>query len=84
MLFSSIVALSIFFSKFNPWFRFCFCRGKCEVVIILKDGGRWSFAFKNADVSVLTIEQQEEISLKLIDKKNYVFDGIFEVTEIDF
>lgn len=47
-------------------------RGKCEVVSILKDSGykvmmvgegiNDLLAFKNADVSVLTIEQQEEIS----------------------
>ena len=67
-------------------FSTVFARGKCEVVIILKDGEDGFnnlFTFK-ADVSVLTIELQLEVSLKLIDKKNYVSEGIFEVTEIDF
>ena len=69
-------------------------RGKCEVVSILKDGGykvmmvgdglNDLLAFKKADVSVLTIEQQEEVSPKLMDKTDYVIEDIFEVTEIDF
>ena len=69
-------------------------RGKCEVVSILKDGGykvmmvgdglNDILAFKKADVSVLTIEQQEEVSPKMMDKTDYVIKDIFEVTEIDF
>lgn len=69
-------------------------RGKCEVVSILKDGGykvmmvgdglNDILAFKKADVSVLTIEQQEEVSSKMMDKTDYVIDDIFEVTKIDF
>lgn len=69
-------------------------RGKCEVVSILKDGGykvmmvgdglNDVLAFKKADVSVLTIEQQEEVSPKLMDKTDYIIEDIFEVTMIDF
>lgn len=69
-------------------------RGKCEVVSILKDGGykvmmvgdglNDVLAFKKADVSVLTIEQQEEVSPKMMDKTDYVIEDIFEVTMIDF
>lgn len=69
-------------------------RGKCEVVSILKDddykvmmvgdGLNDVLAFKKADVSVLTIEQQEEVSPKMMDKADYVIEDIFEVTMIDF
>ena len=69
-------------------------RGKCEVVSILKEGGykvmmvgdglNDLLAFKKADVSVLTIEQQEEVSPKMMDKTDYIIEDIFEVTMIDF
>ncbi len=69
-------------------------RGKCEVVSILKDGGykvmmvgdgiNDLLAFKNADVSVLTVEQKEEVSPKVMDKTDHIIDDIFEVTMIDF
>ena len=69
-------------------------RGKCEVVSILKDSGykvmmvgdglNDILAFKKADVSVLTIEQQEEVSPKMMDKTDYIIEDIFEVTLIDF
>ena len=69
-------------------------RGKCEVVSILKergykvmmvgDGLNDLLAFKNADVSVLTIEQQEEVSPKMMDKTDFVINDIIEVTQIDF
>ena len=69
-------------------------RGKCEVVSILKDAGykvmmvgdglNDVLAFKKADVSVLTIEQQEEVSPKMMDKTDYVIEDIYEVTMIDF
>lgn len=69
-------------------------RGKGEVVSILKDAGfkvmmvgdglNDLIAFNKADVSVLTIEQQEEVSPKMLDKTDYVIDDIFEVTKIDF
>lgn len=69
-------------------------RGKCEVVSILKDAGfkvmmvgdglNDLLAFKASDVSVLTIEQQEEVSPKLMDKTDYIIEDIFEITQIDF
>lgn len=69
-------------------------RGKCEVVSILKDAGykvmmvgdglNDILAFKKADVSVLTIEQQEEVSPKMMDKTDHIIEDIFEVTMIDF
>ena len=69
-------------------------RGKCEVVSILKEAGfkvmmvgdglNDILAFKKADVSVLTIEQQEEVSPKMLDKTDYVIKDISEVTHIDF
>ena len=69
-------------------------RGKCEVVSILKDAGykvmmvgdglNDVLAFKKADISVLTIEQQEEVSPKMMDKTDYVIEDIYEVTMIDF
>ncbi|WP_432644802.1 HAD family hydrolase [Methanobrevibacter sp.] len=69
-------------------------RGKCEIISILKEGGykvmmvgdgiNDLLAFKNADVSVLTIEQEEEVSPKMMDKTDYVIRDIFEVTSIDF
>ena len=69
-------------------------RGKCEVVSLLKDDGykvmmvgdglNDLLAFKKADVSVLTIEQQEEVSPKMMDKTDHIIEDIFEVTMIDF
>ena len=69
-------------------------RGKGEVVSILKEGGykvmmvgdglNDLLAFNKADVSVLTIEQQEEVSPKMLDKTDYVIRNIWEVTNIDF
>lgn len=69
-------------------------RGKCEVVSILKDAGykvmmvgdglNDILAFQKADVSVLTIEQQEEVSPKMMGKTDHVIDDIFDVTMIDF
>lgn len=69
-------------------------RGKCEIISILKDAGfkvmmvgdglNDILAFKKADVSVLTIEQQDEVSPKMMDKTDYVIEDIFEVTMIDF
>ena len=69
-------------------------KGKCEVVSILKDAGykvmmvgdglNDILAFKKADVSVLTIEQKEEVSDKLMDKTDYIIEDIFEVVDIDF
>ena len=69
-------------------------RGKCEIVKSLQDDGykvmmvgdglNDVLAFKQADVSVLTIEQQEEVSPKLMDKTDYIVESIKEVKEIDF
>lgn len=69
-------------------------RGKCELVSILQDGGykvmmvgdglNDILAFNRADISVLTIEQQEEVSPKMMDKTDYIIRDIFEVTNIDF
>lgn len=69
-------------------------RGKCEVVKSLQDEGykvmmvgdglNDVLAFKRADVSVLTIEQQEEVSPKLMDKTDYIIEDIREVKDIDF
>ena len=69
-------------------------RGKCEVVKSLQDDGykvmmvgdglNDVLAFKRADVSVLTIEQQEEVSPKLMDKTDYIVENIQEVSQIDF
>ena len=41
-------------------------------------------AFNNADISVLTTQQEEEISPKLINKTDYIIEKISEVTLIDF
>lgn len=69
-------------------------RGKSEVVQSLQDDGykvmmvgdglNDILAFKSADVSVLTIEQQEEVSPKLMDKTDYIIESIREVKDIDF
>ena len=52
--------------------------------MMVGDGLNDVLAFKRADVSVLTIEQQEEISPKLMDKTDYIIDDIREVSDIDF
>ena len=69
-------------------------RGKCEVVKSLQDDGykvmmvgdglNDVLAFNRADVSVLTVEQQEEVSPKLMDKTDYIIESIRDVTQIDF
>ena len=69
-------------------------RGKCRVVRDLKekgykvmmvgDGLNDVLAFKEADVSVLTIEQKEEVSPKLNDTTDYVVEDISQVAMIDF
>ena len=68
--------------------------GKCEVVKSLQDDGykvmmvgdglNDVLAFKQSDVSVLTIEQHEEVSPKLMDKTDYIIESIREVSQIDF
>lgn len=67
---------------------------KCRIVQCLKnkkykvmmvgDGLNDVLAFNNADVSVLTIEQEGEVYPKLINKTDYVIENILEVTAIDF
>ena len=69
-------------------------KGRCKVVRCLKDRGykvmmvgdglNDVLAFNNADVSVLTVEQEEEVSPKLINKTDYVIQKISEVISIDF
>lgn len=69
-------------------------RGKCEVIKSLQDSGykvmmvgdglNDVLAFKRADVSVLTIEQQDQVSPKLLDKTDHIIDNIREVSGIDF
>ena len=69
-------------------------RGKCEIVKSLQDDGykvmmvgdglNDILAFKRADVSVLTIEQQEEVSPKLMDKTDYIIESIRDIKDIDF
>ena len=53
-------------------------------VMMVGDGLNDVLAFKQADVSVLTIEQQEEVSPKLMDKTDYIIESIREVSQIDF
>ena len=69
-------------------------RGKCEFVSSLQadgykvmmvgDGLNDILAFSRADVSVLTIEQAEEVSPKLLGRTDHVISDILEVTEIEF
>lgn len=69
-------------------------RKKCEVVKALQskgfkvmmvgDGPNDVLAFKAADVSVLTIEQEQEDSSKLFDKVDYIIKNISEIKDIDF
>ena len=69
-------------------------KGKGEIVLKLKDEGykvmmvgdglNDILAFRNADVSVLTIEQREEVSDRMLDKTDYVISDIAEVLDIDF
>ena len=53
-------------------------------VMMVGDGLNDVLAFNRADVSVLTIEQQEEVSPKLMDKTDYIIESIREVSQIDF
>ena len=53
-------------------------------VMMVGDGLNDVLAFNNADISVLTVEQEEEVSPKLINKTDYVIQKISEVISIDF
>ncbi|WP_409200168.1 HAD family hydrolase [Methanobrevibacter sp. DSM 116169] len=53
-------------------------------VMMVGDGINDVLAFKSADISVLTLEQFEEVDKKLINTTDYMIHDILEVTEIDF
>ncbi|WP_220607979.1 HAD family hydrolase [Methanobrevibacter oralis] len=53
-------------------------------VMMVGDAINDLIAFNQADVSVLTIEQEEEISPKMLDKSDYVINHISEIVNIDF
>ena len=52
--------------------------------MMVGDGPNDVLAFKAADVSVLTIEQEQEDSSKLFDKVDYIIKNISEIKDIDF
>ncbi len=68
--------------------------GKCKIVknlqnngykvMMVGDGLNDILAFKQADVSVLTIEQVEEVSPKLMNKTDFTIEEISQVCNIDF
>ena len=67
---------------------------KCEIVSDLQskgykvmmfgDGLNDLLAFKKADVSVLTLEQKEEVSPKLYNKTDFVVEDISQILDITF
>ena len=69
-------------------------RKKCEIVTHLQnegykvmmvgDGPNDIMAFKKADISVLTLEQKEEVSSKMYKSADYNINDISGVLEIDF
>lgn len=69
-------------------------KGKCEIinklqknnfkVMMVGDGINDILAFENADVSVLTVQQKEEVSPKLLNKTDFIVDEISEILDINF
>lgn len=66
--------------------------GKCKIVkklqnkgfrvLMVGDGLNDILAFKTADISVLTVEQEEEISEKLLDKTDFIIKEFSEIIPI--
>jgi Cu+-exporting ATPase len=53
-------------------------------VMMVGDGVNDILAFKASDISVLTLEQHEEVNKKLLNTTDFTIHDILEVTEIDF
>ncbi|MDL2246849.1 HAD family hydrolase [Methanobrevibacter sp. OttesenSCG-928-K11] len=53
-------------------------------VMMVGDGINDVLAFKASDISVLTLEQHEEVNKKLLNTTDFTIHDILEVTEIDF
>ena len=52
--------------------------------MMVGDGLNDLLAFKKADVSVLTLEQKEEVSPKLYNKTDFVVEDISQILDITF
>ena len=52
--------------------------------MMVGDGPNDIMAFKKADISVLTLEQKEEVSSKMYKSADYNINDISGVLEIDF
>ena len=52
--------------------------------MMVGDGINDILAFKNADVSVLTVQQKEEVSTKLLNKTDFIVEEISEILDINF
>ncbi|MDR1721750.1 MAG: HAD family hydrolase [Methanobrevibacter sp.] len=57
---------------------------KTHKVMMVGNGPNDVLAFKNADVSVLTLEQKEPVTDSLMKSADYVINDIIEVLDIDF
>ena len=53
-------------------------------VMMVGNGPNDILAFKKADLAILTLEQQENISQKVFDSVDFVINNITEVLDIDF